>query len=231
MVDSSEPADKSQPRERSRDDLHRGGIAASDGAPLSEATAAMVLVHGRGDDAAGILGLSQVFRAPGMAFVAPQARHNVWYPQSFMAPTELNQPWLDSALDAVGATLDEVAGAGIPRERTVLLGFSQGACLASEYAARHPGVYGGVVALSGGLIGAELDPSNYPGSLDGTPAFFGCSDVDPHIPVERVRESSMTYRRLGATVIERIYPGFGHSINQDEVDWIQDLLVGLLPST
>jgi len=191
----------------------------------------MVMIHGRGDNAAGILGLSQVFEAPGMAFVAPQARHNVWYPQSFMAPTELNQPWLDSALDAVAATLAEVEGAGITRDRTVLLGFSQGACLASEYAARHPGTYGGVVALSGGLIGAELDPSRYLGSLGDTPAFFGCSDVDPHIPVERVRESAMTYRRLGATVVERIYPGFGHSINQDEVDWIQDLLAGLLPNS
>lgn len=188
----------------------------------------MILIHGRGDSAAGILSLAQVFRAPGVAFVAPEARGNVWYPQPFMVPTRLNQPWLDSALEAVGATLAQVEEAGIPREKIVLLGFSQGACLAGEYAARNPAVYGGVVALSGGLIGESVDASMFPGSLEGTLAFFGCSDVDPHIPVERVQESSLTFRRLGATVVERIYPGFGHSINQDEVDWVQDLLDGLL---
>lgn len=219
-------------------ELHPGGIAAALGAPLGEASSAMIMIHGRGDSAAGILGLSRVFRASGMAFVAPEARHNVWYPQSFMAPLGLNEPWLTSALAAVRETLDQVTSAGIPLDRVVLLGFSQGACLASEYAARNPAAYGGVVALSGGLIGDTIEPSRYPGAERGagaehtapladTPAFFGCSDVDPHIPVARVRESSLLYRQLGATVVERIYPGFGHDINQDEVDWIQDLLDGL----
>lgn len=212
-----------------RDQLHPAGIAATLGTPLSEADAAMILIHGRGDSARGILGLAQVFRSENMAFVAPEARHNVWYPHSFMAPVELNEPWLSSALAAVGATLKQVVDAGIPLERVILLGFSQGACLASEFAARNPARYGGVVALSGGLIGEELDESRYPGQLDDTPAFFGCSDVDPHIPVQRVRESSMVFRRLGATVVERIYPNFGHQVNQDEVDWIQDLIDGLRP--
>lgn len=209
-------------------DLHPGGIHAGVGAPLSDARTVMIMVHGRGDSAAGILGLARVFRATGMAFVAPEARGNVWYPLPFTAPPERNEPWLSSALAAVGKTVAEVEAAGVDRERIVLLGFSQGACLVSEYAARNPGVYGGVVALSGGLIGDQVDAANFAGSLEGTMAFFGCSDVDPHIPVERVRESSMAYRRLGATVVERIYPGFGHSINQDEVDWVQDLLDGLL---
>lgn len=210
-----------------RDDLHPGGIAAATGTPLGDAHAAMIMIHGRGDSARGILGLAQVFRAADMAFVAPGALHNVWYPQSFMAPVELNEPWLSSALEAVGKTLAQVTEAGIPKERVILLGFSQGACLASEFAARNGTRYGGVVALSGGLIGADLATDRYTGSLADTPAFFGCSDVDPHIPVGRVRESSMTYRRLGATVVERIYPNFGHDINQDEVDWVQDLIDGL----
>ncbi|HZJ09472.1 MAG TPA: PE-PPE domain-containing protein [Trueperaceae bacterium] len=214
--------------EREPRELHPGGIAAATGTPLGDAEAAMIMIHGRGDSAAGILALARVFRAAGMAFVAPEARHNVWYPQSFMAPVGLNEPWLTSALAAVGQAFEQVTAAGVPREKVVLLGFSQGACLASEYAARNAGPYGGVVALSGGLIGDELDPARYPGSLAGTPAFFGCSDVDPHIPELRVRESSLVYRRLGATVVERIYPNFGHDINQDEIDWVQDLLDGLL---
>lgn len=208
--------------------VHSGAIRAAAGTPLERARAAVVMVHGRGDTAAGILGLASAFDAPGTAFVAPQATHNVWYPYPFTAPLEHNQPWLDAALGAIGEVVATVTGAGVPLGRLVLLGFSQGACLASEYAARHPGRYGGVVALSGGLFGPELDESRYPGDLAGTPAFFGCSDVDPHIPSVRVDESAALFRARGAAVEQRTYLGFGHSVNQDEVDWVAALLESLL---
>lgn len=206
---------------------HSGAIRASVGAALDEALAAVIMIHGRGDSAAGILGLAEAFDAPGTAFVAPQATGNVWYPYPFMSPLDANQPWLDSALAAVGAVVDNVAGSGVAHDRIVLLGFSQGACLASEYAARHPRRYGGLVALSGGLIGPDVARDRYVGDLAGTPAFFGCSDVDPHIPIDRVVASAALYRERGASVEQRTYRGFGHSVNQDEVDWVQGLLTGL----
>ncbi len=204
--------------------LHAPEVRAQVGAPLEEAKAATVLVHGRGDSAHGILGLATVVQAPGVAFLAPEARHNVWYPHSFLAPPQQNEPWLSSALSALDAVVSTATASGVPRDRIALLGFSQGACLVTEYAAREGGRFGGVVALSGGLIGDVVDRGRYASSLDGTKAFFGCSDVDPYIPVERVKESAALYRDLGAAVEERIYPGFTHSVNQDEVDWWQALL-------
>jgi len=206
------------------DGLHEERIAATAGEPLESAQAAVVMVHGRGDSAQGILGLASAIHVPGVAYVAPQATHNTWYPQSFMAPMESNQPWLDSALNTVGAVVEQVVEAGVPHEKIVLLGFSQGACLASEYMARNARRYGGLAALSGGLIGPEGTPRDYEGSLDGTPAFLGCSDIDPHIPLTRVQESTRVLTRLGAQVDERIYPGFGHSVNQDEADAVRAML-------
>ena len=182
------------------------------------------MIHGRGDSAAGILALADVFTAPDTAFVAPQATSNAWYPYPFMSALHLNQPWLDSALMAVDTVVETVSAAGIAHDRIVLLGFSQGACLVSEYAARNGRRYGGVVALSGGLIGPDVIAERYRGDLAGTPAFFGCSDVDPHIPIDRVNASADLYRDKGAAVEQRTYPGFGHSVNQDEVDWVQALL-------
>ncbi len=206
------------------EELHAPAVKARAGAPLESATAATVLVHGRGDSANGILGLATVVDAPGVAFLAPEARLNVWYPHTFLAPPEQNEPWLSSALEAVDAAVRAATAAGVPREKVVLLGFSQGACLVSEYAARQGGRFGGVVALSGGVIGDVVDRGRYAPTLAGTPALFGCSDVDPYIPVERVHESAALYRELGAVVEERIYPGFAHSVNQDEVAWWQALL-------
>src|SRR5690606_2804475 len=187
-----------------------------------------IMIHGRGDSAQGILGLAAAFDAPGTAFVAPQASHNVWYPYPFTSELEANQPFLDSALAAVGTVVETVASSGIAHDKIVLLGFSQGACLASELAARQPRRYGGVVALSGGLIGRDGEEGRYAGDLAGTPAFFGCSDVDPHIPHERVTASAALFRSRGAAVEQRTYRGFGHSVNQDEVDWVQALLVQLI---
>lgn len=182
------------------------------------------MVHGRGDSAAGILQLAQALAIPGLAYVAPQASNNSWYPESFLAPLERNQPWLGSALEALAGTVEEVAQAGVSSADIVLLGFSQGACLVSEFTAGNARRYGGVVAFSGGLIGPEGTPRNYQGPLEGTPVFFGCSDVDPHIPVDRVHESARVMEGLGAQVEKRIYPGMGHTVNQDEVDWVLQLL-------
>jgi len=215
------------PADSSTDGPHSGVIRASAGAPLADALTAVIMIHGRGDSASGILGLADAFTAPGTAFVAPQATGNVWYPHPFMAPLEANQPWLDSALAAVGTVVHSVAASGIAHDQIVLLGFSQGACLASEYAARNPRRYGGVVALSGGLIGPEVVEERYVGDLEGTPAFFGCSDVDPHIPLDRVTASAALYGERGAAVEQRTYRGFGHTVNQDEVDWVQALLANL----
>ena len=205
--------------------LHEGKIVASYGTPLEEAQTAVVMIHGRGDSARGILGLAPAFEVDGPAFVAPEARNNTWYPQSFLAPTEANEPWLSSALEAIGEVLAQVEAAGIPASRTVLVGFSQGACLASEYVARNPQRYGGLAVLSGGLIGPDGTPRDYSGSLEGTPVFLGCSDIDFHIPVERVHESAEILKRMGGNVTKRIYENFGHSVNQDEVDHVRAILL------
>lgn len=187
----------------------------------------MVLVHGRGATAEGILTLAQELAHPAFAYLAPQARGNSWYPYSFLAPTASNEPGLSSALGAIGQVLDQLAEAGIPPERTILLGFSQGACLALEFAARRAQRYGGVVGLSGGLIGPDGTPRDYPGSLAGTPVFLGCSDADMHIPKERVVESADLLRRLGGEVTVRLYPNMGHTINQDELDFVDDMMKGI----
>lgn len=208
-------------------ELHEGTIVAGYGKPLTDADTAVVMIHGRGDSARGILGLAPAFEVEGPAFVAPEAQNNTWYPQSFMAQTEANEPWLSSALAAIDQVMDEVQAAGIPPSKTVLVGFSQGACLASEYVARNAQRYGGLAVLSGGLIGPEGTPRDYPGSLAGTPVFLGCSDIDFHIPVDRVHESAEVLERLGGNVTKRIYPNFGHSVNQDEVDHVREILLEL----
>jgi phospholipase/carboxylesterase len=206
---------------------HQGQPVLSAGVPLARARAAMVLVHGRGATARSILTLVPEIDQPGFAYLAPQAAGNTWYPYGFMSPIASNEPWLSSAWAAVAGVLATVASAGLPPERTVLLGFSQGACLASEFAARNARRYGGVVGLSGGLIGPDGTPRDYAGSLDGTPIFLGCSDADPHIPKERVIESAEVLRQLGAAVEARLYPGMGHTVNQDEIDAVRALMAAL----
>lgn len=199
-------------------DPHAGQPVLAAGEPLARARAAMVLVHGRGASADDILSLAEEIDQPGFAYLAPQATGATWYPNRFTAPIPSNEPWLSSALGRLDTLLAQIAQAGIPAERVVLLGFSQGACLALEYAARNAQRYGGVIALSGGLIGPEGTPRDYPGSLAGTPVFLGCSDVDFHIPKERVQHSARVLRDLGAHVTERLYPGMGHTVNQDELE-------------
>jgi phospholipase/carboxylesterase len=205
-------------------DPHAGSRPLIAGAPLAEARAAMLMIHGRGANAESILGLAGEFAAPGWAFVAPQASGNTWYPLSFLQPIERNEPFLSSALAAVSRTFEQIVAQGVPAERIVLLGFSQGACLASEWAARNARRLGGVVALSGGLIGPDGTPRDYAGGLEGTPVFLGCSDRDGHIPAARVEESASVFKRLGASVTARLYPNMGHTVNEDEIAWIQELM-------
>jgi predicted esterase len=211
--------------------LHQGQAVFEAGEPLDKARAAMVMVHGRGASAPDIISLANDFNVPGFAYLAPEAAGNTWYPYPFLAPLEANEPWLSSALQAVGDVIAHVNEAGIPTERIMLMGFSQGACLATEYAARHAQRYGGLVGLSGGLIGPDGTPRDYPGSLDGTPVFLGCSDVDSHIPLERVNHTTQVLQKLGGAVTERIYPGMGHSVNQDEVEFVRGMMNALLASS
>lgn len=203
---------------------HQGQPVLDGGTALADAQVAMILLHGRGASARGMLALADELDLSGVAYLAPQAVRRSWYPQSFMAPIEENEPELTSALQVVGDTLDTAEDGGVGPERTILLGFSQGACLATEYAVRNPRRYGGVVGLSGGLIGPEGAPLEYEGSLDDTPVFLGCSDQDPYIPLERVRETEEVFEDMEADVTTRIYEGMGHTTNGDEIKHIQSLV-------
>lgn len=203
------------------------------GAPASEAAVGVVLVHGRGASAESILQLSREIDVSDVAYLAPQAEGYSWYPNSFLAPLEANEPGISRGISTVLHTIDEFEQSGVSVESIVVVGFSQGACLATEMAARNPRRYGGIVALSGGLIGssqlagasAPNDKSfEYEGSLGGTPVFIGCSDVDPHIPVERVRTTARVFEELGGDVDLRIYEGMGHTVNRDELTFIRDLV-------
>ncbi len=210
--------------------LHQGQPVHVAGEPLARARVAMVMVHGRGATAQDILTLVPGLAQPGWAFLAPQAANNTWYPNRFLDPIPSNEPWLSSALAAVQNVLTQVVETGIPPERTILLGFSQGACLTLEFAARHARRYGGVVGLSGGLIGPDGTPRDYPGSLAGTPVFLGCSDVDFHIPKEKVIETADVLRRLGGQVTVRLYPNLDHTVNQDEIDFVRAMMAHPLES-
>jgi len=203
---------------------HGGTTILTVGAPLTEARAAMVLVHGRGATAGDLVALREEWSAAGFTFVAPQAAGFTWYPHSFLAPLEQNEPHLSSGLALLGAIVDELGDRGIPPERQILLGFSQGGCLVLELAGRFARRWGGVAGLSAGLIGPPGRKWNFMGSLDQTPVFLGCSDTDPHIPRGRVEESAAELRRIGGEVELRIYPGLGHTINRDELAHVQRII-------
>jgi predicted esterase len=189
----------------------------------------MVMMHGRGATAESILSLAGEFSVTTTAFLAPQAAGNTWYPRSFLAPIAGNEPGLSSGLEVIAGVLARIAAAGIPAERTILLGFSQGACLSLEFAARNARRYGGIAGLSGGVIGPPGTPRDYPGTLDGTSVFLGCSDVDPHIPKERVLETADVMRALGGDVTAILYPNLPHTVIRDEIEHVQAMIDGLVP--
>jgi phospholipase/carboxylesterase len=211
-------------------DPHHGQPIRIAGESPHSARAAMLMVHGRGARAEDILSIADQLAQPGFAYFAPQASENTWYPNRFLVPLADNEPWLSSALAFVANVLTQIANAGIPPERTVLLGFSQGACLALEFSARNARRYGGVVGLSGALIGPEETPREYAGSLAGTPVFLGCSDVDFHVPRERVSQSAEVLEKLGGDVTKRLYPNLDHSVNQDEIDFVRSMMQSVIGS-
>ena len=207
-----------------KQDPHANQPVLHAGVPIHQARLVAILLHGRGATAQDILPLSQEFSAPGVAYLAPQAAGNTWYPYSFLMPIEQNEPALTSALRLIQQQLLSLNEKSIPSERVALMGFSQGACLSLEFAARHARRFAAIAAFSGGLIGPPGTARSYSGSFDGTPVFMGCSDVDPHIPVERVHESADVYTRMGAVVDKRIYPRMGHTINAEEIEAVGALL-------
>ena len=197
------------------------------GEPLESARAALILLHGRGAGAEDILLTADPLAMPGFAFLAPQARGAAWYPQPFTAPLEANEPHLGEALQTVAEVLGEAARR-VGRERVIVLGFSQGACLGLEFAARNPGRYGGLVGWSGGLIGPDGQQAPRTGSLEGTPVLLGCSDDDPYIPAERVRDAGRVLAGMDADVDVQLYPGLGHTVNADEIRRVRQLMATVI---
>jgi predicted esterase len=196
---------------------HQGQPVYSAGQPLAQAQAALLLLHGRGATAPSILELASLLHHDGFAYLAPQAAGNTWYPHSFLAPIAQNEPDLSSALQAVADLVAQVNAVGIASDKIIIGGFSQGACLSAEFVARNAQCFGGLLVFSGGLIGPPGTPRAYGGDLAGTPVFIGCSDVDFHIPVERVHETAEVLTRLGAQVDKQIYPNLGHTLVPDEI--------------
>jgi predicted esterase len=208
--------------------IHQGQPLLQRGEKLAEAKAAAILIHGRGANAMSMLPLIDALYVPGFAYLVPSAAGSVWYPHRFNVPRTANEPDLSGTLMTISDIMAKIEAANIPAEKTVLIGFSQGACVALEYAARHPKHYGGVIAFSGGLIGADDELIGYENTLDNTPVFIGCSDVDFHIPLVRVQQSTAILTTLGADVTERIYPGMGHTINDDEIEFARAMLAALV---
>jgi phospholipase/carboxylesterase len=200
------------------------------GPPLAGARGVTILLHGRGGSADDIATLASVLASDGLTFLVPEATGHTWYPQRFLAPLAANEPWLTSALGVVGTLVAQATAAGIPTARIAVAGFSQGACLALEFVARAPARYGAAIAFSGGLIGPPDEPRPpvaAGATLGGTPVFLGCGDLDAHIPAASVEASAAFLRGLGGEVDMRLYPGMGHTINQDEIAAARTLLTGL----
>jgi phospholipase/carboxylesterase len=196
------------------------------GEPLNSARAAMILLHGRGASAEDIMTIASEVQSPGWIYFAPQAAGGAWYPNPFTAPIESNEPYLTAALDMISNMVERIE-AHVPAQRIMLLGFSQGACLTLEWAARHARRYGSVAGLSGGLMGPDSTARDYPGSFDGTPVFLGCSDVDPYIGKVRVEEAAQVYQLMDAAVELRFYPGMGHMVNEDEIAELIELTASI----
>lgn len=204
---------------------HQNQPVIASGATIEDATAAMIMIHGRGATAEDILSISKALEPnENFIYLAPQAQNHTWYPYSFLENPSHNHPGLNSGLKVITDLIDHLKSNGIPQDRIFILGFSQGACLASQFVATSTGKFGGLFALSGGLIGDKVDPSQFTGNLDGTPVFLGCSDIDPHIPLERVNETEEVLTDLNAQVQKSIYGGMGHLVNEDEIKQIQNII-------
>ncbi len=203
---------------------HQNQQVVARGPAPEEAKMAMILIHGRGASAQSMLMFADEFKRNDIHYRALQASRHTWYPRSFMAPKEMNQPGIKSGLQAIYNQIENLKGSGISTDKIVLLGFSQGACLTTEFAARHPQKYGGIVGFSGGLIGETVDSEDYSGSLEQTPVFLGCSDRDPHIPQERVDETEQVFKQLDGDVTKNIYQGMGHTVNKDEIRNVNRIL-------
>lgn len=209
-------------------DPHAAQFALTIGPSPQHAQGVLILLHGRGASAEGMIEFYEEMNLNDLHVIAPRALHHTWYPYSFLNPLENNQPYLDSALKKVDSTVTELIAAGIASDRIAIAGFSQGACLASEYVARHPRRYGAVMILTGGLIGPPGTPREYPGSFEGTPIFIGTSDPDPHVPLTRVHETERVLKQMGAVVTLQTYPGMTHTINAEEVEHCRALLLRLV---
>lgn len=197
--------------------MHKKNIQTA-GKALKEAKKALIMIHGRGADARDILGLASYFNVAEYALLAPEATNNTWYPHSFMAKPEQNEPWLSSALDLLKEVVDEVTKQGITAENTYFLGFSQGACLALEFVTRHAKRFGGVAAFTGGLIGDKIYQENYSGNFNGTPIFLGTGNPDAHVPLERVKESANILKKMNAKTNLKVYDGKLHSMSPEEIE-------------
>ena len=203
---------------------HEGQPLVEAGLPLGRAPVVVIMVHGRNAAPANILDLALRFDRLNLTYLAPAAADRTWYPNSFMADIESNEPGISSGIAVLASLVGKVEATGIRRSGIVLAGFSQGACLVSEFAIRHASPFGGVLVFSGGAIGPPGTRWNYNGSFDGTPVFLGCSDQDAHVPASRVRETADVFARMGANVTLRIYPAMGHLVNDDETAFAQRLL-------
>jgi phospholipase/carboxylesterase len=199
--------------------MHKRNILQG-GLPIEKASYVMIMIHGRGGDARGIMDMAQYLGLEGFALLAPQATSSTWYPYSFLEPEKHNEPWLGSAVQTIHSLIDEVVEKGIPINHIYILGFSQGACLTLESAARKARPFGGIIAFTGGLIGDAIHKEKYSGDFQGTPVFIGTGDPDPHVPVQRVKDSTIVLQEMGARVTEKIYPGIGHTIIREEIDFV-----------
>ncbi len=209
-------------------DPHRDQSILHRGQALNSAKGAVILLHGRGASAEDILSLAEELSFPEFAYLAPDAAGHSWYPYSFLAPIEQNQPWLDSALGLLETIVEDAVAAGIPRKKIALVGFSQGACLSTEFFCRNASRYGALIAFTGGLIGPPGTQFAYSGDLAGTPCFLGAGDPDAHVPWARVEESAAVLAKLGGEVTLRRYPGMPHTINDEEIEQARNILLGLV---
>jgi phospholipase/carboxylesterase len=195
-------------------DIKRAGL------PLSEAKKAIIMIHGRGATAESVLSLVPHLNLTDYAILAPQANPSSWYPFGFMTSDEGNKVALENSLSVLKETWREVEASGILAENTVLLGFSQGACLSLEFSARNAQKFGGVVAFTGGLIGEQLKPENYSGDFEGTPIFIGSSNRDFHVPAKRIKDSADLLRKMGGDVTIKLFDDPDHTIREEEINWV-----------